>query len=50
MRPEDLTAYASMSDPQIHPDGTRIAFVVSWMNFDQDRYDRSIWLWDGSEA
>ncbi|MCH7583561.1 MAG: S9 family peptidase [Acidobacteria bacterium] len=50
MRPEDLTAYASMSDPQIHPDGTRIAFVVSRMNFDQDRYDRSIWLWDGSEA
>jgi len=50
MRPEDLTAYVSISDPQIHPDGIRIAFVVSRMNFEQDRYDRSIWLWDGSEA
>jgi len=50
MRPEDLTAYASLSDPQLHPDGSRIAFVVSRMNFDADRYDRSIWLWDGGEA
>ncbi|MEE9297875.1 MAG: S9 family peptidase [Acidimicrobiia bacterium] len=50
MRPEDLTAYVSVSDPQIHPDGVRIAFVVSRMNFDADRYDRSIWLWEGSAA
>lgn len=50
MRPEDLTAFASISDPQLHPDGTRIAFTVSRMNFDADRYDRSIWLWDGTTA
>jgi dipeptidyl aminopeptidase/acylaminoacyl peptidase len=50
MRPEDLTEYASMSDPQLHPDGTRIAFVVSRMNFEADRYDRAIWLWDGTTA
>lgn len=50
MRPEDLSAYASLSDPQLHPDGTRIAFVVSRMNLDADRYDRSIWLWDGETA
>lgn len=50
MRPDDLTAYASLSDPQMHPDGTRVAFVVSRMNFDADRYDRSIWLWDGESA
>lgn len=50
MQPEDLTAYASLSDPQLHPDGTRVAFVVSRMNFEADRYDRSIWLWDGTEV
>lgn len=50
MRPEDLTEYASLSDPQLHPDGTRIAFVVSRMDFDGDRYERSIWLWDGTGA
>ena len=40
-------SFASLSDPQIHPDGTRVVFVVSRMNFDEDRYDKEIWLWDG---
>ncbi|HSM02781.1 MAG TPA: S9 family peptidase [Acidimicrobiia bacterium] len=46
----DLLSFASVTDPQIHPDGTRVAFVVSRMNFEEDRYDREIWLWDGSSA
>ncbi len=50
MRPEDLSAFVSVSDPQLHPDGNRVAFVVSRMNLDEDRYDRSIWLWDGEIA
>ncbi|MFH1103822.1 MAG: S9 family peptidase [Actinomycetota bacterium] len=50
MRPEDLAGFATPSDPQIHPDGTRVAFVVSRMNLDDDRYDRQIWVWDGLEA
>ncbi len=50
MTPDDLTGYATISDPQMHPDGTRVAFVVSRMNIDEDRYDREIWLWDGASA
>ena len=50
MLPEDLSGFVTLADPQIHPDGTRVAFVVSRMNFESDRYDRAIWLWDGSEA
>jgi dipeptidyl aminopeptidase/acylaminoacyl peptidase len=50
MRPEDLTAFATPSDPQLHPDGTRVAFVVARMDLDADRYERRIWLWDGTSA
>lgn len=50
MQLDDLTGYATISDPQMHPDGSSVAFVVSRMNVDEDRYDRSIWLWDGTEA
>jgi len=46
----DLSAFTTLSDPQIHPDGDRVAFVVSRMNLEEDRYDREIWLWDGSKA
>lgn len=46
----DLLSFAALSDPQIHPDGRRAAFVVSRMNFEDDRYDREIWLWDGATA
>jgi dipeptidyl aminopeptidase/acylaminoacyl peptidase len=50
MTPDDLASFATLSDPQIHPDGDRIVFVVSRMNLDDDRYDRSIWIWDGDAA
>lgn len=47
MRLEDLTAFATLSDAIIHPDGVRVAFVVSRMDLDMDRYERRVWLWDG---
>jgi dipeptidyl aminopeptidase/acylaminoacyl peptidase len=50
MRPDDLAAFSTLSDAILHPDGTRIAFVVSRMDFEADRYDRRIWLWDGTEC
>lgn len=50
MHPDDLIGFATPSDPQLHPDGVRVAFVVSRMDFEADRYDRKIWLWDGAEA
>ena len=50
MRPEDLSGYVTVSDPQLHPDGVRVAFVVSRMDLETDRYHRGIWLWDGTAA
>lgn len=50
MDPTSLDRFFTPSDPQIHPDGVRVAFVVSRMDFDSDRYERRIWLWDGVEA
>ena len=50
MRPDDLDRFATPSDPRMHPGGRRVAFVVSRMDLDEDRYDRSIWLWDGEAA
>lgn len=50
MTPDDLSGYATPSDPQLHPDGLRAAFVVARMDLAADRYDRRIWLWDGAAA
>ena len=50
MLPSDLGAFTTVSDPRLHPDGVRIAFATSRMDLDTDRYHRSIWLWDGSQA
>lgn len=50
MRPDDLTGYRVPSDPRLHPDGVEVAFVVTRADFDDDRYVRRIWLWDGAEA
>jgi len=50
VKPEQLSAFRQPSDPRLHPDGTRTAFTVSQMDLDDDRYERRIWLWDGSDA
>ncbi len=50
MQPSDLARLSIPSDPQISPDGTKVAFVVSRPDLDQDRYQRTIWLWDGERA
>ncbi|MCQ3803753.1 MAG: S9 family peptidase [bacterium] len=47
MQPADLALITSVSDPQIHPDGQRIAFVVTTIDLDDDRYRSSLWMWDG---
>ncbi len=50
MRPHDLGGFRTVSDPQLHPDGVRVAFVVSRMDLEKDHYDRQIWLFDGQQA
>ncbi len=41
---EDLFKIAYVSDPQISPDGTRVAFVVARMNGPKDTYDSDLYL------
>ena len=50
MRPEQLADLSIPSDPRLHPDGERIAFVVTRLDTEEDEYVRRIWLWDGSAA
>jgi dipeptidyl aminopeptidase/acylaminoacyl peptidase len=42
----DLAKIASVSDPQISPDGKSIVFVVSRPNLEEDRSDRQLVLMD----
>ena len=40
---DDLWAIPRPSDPQLSPDGQRIAFTIAKPNRDTDGYDSSIW-------
>jgi dipeptidyl aminopeptidase/acylaminoacyl peptidase len=46
MTPQELTRIRFISDPQISPDGRRVAFVVSSLSDDKDRYLANIWMVD----
>ncbi len=50
MLPEQLGELAIPSDPRLHSDGERIAFVVTRLDLEDDKYVRRLWLWDGAEA
>jgi dipeptidyl aminopeptidase/acylaminoacyl peptidase len=50
VRPQDLEQLVLPGDPQLHPDGTRVAFVVSELDLDDDRTARSIHLFDGART
>jgi dipeptidyl aminopeptidase/acylaminoacyl peptidase len=51
MTPQDLTRIRTSSDPQIAPDGRRVAFVVTTLSTERDEYLSNIWLTrtDGGE-
>ncbi|WP_089720006.1 S9 family peptidase [Candidatus Entotheonella palauensis] len=44
MTPQDLTLIRTASDPQIAPDGQRVAFVVTMLSTEHDEYLSNIWL------
>ena len=44
--PEDLLRIRFVSDPHFHPDGRRIAFVVTTLSEPRDEYLSNIWLVD----
>lgn len=47
MRPEDLALITTPSDPQIHPDSRRVAFVENRIDTEDDGYRRQIMVHDG---
>jgi len=51
MRPEDLYALTSVGDPRLSPDGRRVAYVVNWIDREENGYRAAIWVapLDGSE-
>lgn len=42
MKPEDISRLVTLSDPRIHPDGERVAFVVTRIDLEADAYRRQI--------
>jgi dipeptidyl aminopeptidase/acylaminoacyl peptidase len=43
---EDLTRIQFVTDPQVSPDGRRVAFVVTTLSEERDEYLANIWLVD----
>jgi dipeptidyl aminopeptidase/acylaminoacyl peptidase len=52
VQPADVGRLVGVSDPRLSPDGRRVAFVVSRVDLEGNRYRRSVWLaaTDGSAA
>ena len=50
MQPEQISDYRVPSDPRMHPDGFRAAFVVARADLEENRSESRIWYWDGNEA
>ncbi|HEU4894317.1 MAG TPA: S9 family peptidase, partial [Acidimicrobiia bacterium] len=48
MKPAQISEIRIPSDPRLSPDGTRVAYVVSTPNLEDDRNDRAIWV-EGSQ-
>ena len=46
MIPEDLFRIRFVSDPQLHPDGRCVAFVVTTLSESRDEYLSTIWVVD----
>jgi dipeptidyl aminopeptidase/acylaminoacyl peptidase len=44
VRPDDLTKLRGVGDPQISPDGRRVAFVVTTASEERDEYLSNIWM------
>src|SRR5262249_4654267 len=46
MVPEDLFRIRFASDPHVHPNGRRVAFVVTTLSEARDEYLSNIWIVD----
>ena len=50
VRVEDLRRFVFVSDPQISPDGRRVAFIHTKIDHRENRYVKHIWMWDGGSG
>ncbi len=50
MREDDLLRFAWIADPQISPDGRRVAFTRVWIDAEADEYRTQIWIAAAGEA
>jgi dipeptidyl aminopeptidase/acylaminoacyl peptidase len=44
MQPADIGRLVTVADPKVSPDGRRVAFVVTRVDLDANRYRSAIWL------
>lgn len=44
MKPEDIGALVSASDPRLSPDGSTVAFVVTSLDLDANQYRSRVWV------
>jgi len=44
MVPEDVYGLRGVTDPRLHPDGTRVAYVVWWIDGEDHEYRSAIWI------
>ncbi len=51
LKPEDFAALRDVDEPNISPDGKRVAYVVGTVDLKNDKQPRNLWLvnFDGSE-
>jgi dipeptidyl aminopeptidase/acylaminoacyl peptidase len=49
---DDIAKLRTVSDPQVSPDGTWVAYVVGSSDVEKDKRDSDIWMvrWDGAET
>ncbi len=49
IRPDDFARLKNVSDPQLSPDGSWVAYTVSTTNLEKDNSDTDVWMvsWDG---
>ncbi len=44
LKPEDVAAFKSVSNPQISPDGLWVAYAIESMDLKKDKADKDIWM------
>jgi dipeptidyl aminopeptidase/acylaminoacyl peptidase len=50
VQPADLAHLVIPGDPQLHPDGRRVAYTIAEVDVEEDRYVRRLHLWDGTAS